>query len=69
MRRFSILVLGASLFLFATVAWSGDVKKGQVAYEAMDYATAKAEWQERRGEDFDYQPLLGNRPPPLDYRK
>ncbi len=29
---------------------------------------AKEEWQERRGDDFDYQPLLGDRPPPLDYR-
>lgn len=46
MRRFSIVVLAASVSLFATVAWSGDVRKGQVAYEAMDYATAKAEWQE-----------------------
>ena len=46
MRRFSTFVLAASLTLFAAVAWSGDVKKGQVAYEAMDYAAAKAEWQE-----------------------
>jgi aminobenzoyl-glutamate utilization protein B len=29
---------------------------------------AKKEWLEQRGEDFDYQPLLGERPPPLDYR-
>ena len=29
---------------------------------------ARLEWLERRGEDFDYQPLLGERPPPLDYR-
>lgn len=30
---------------------------------------AKEEWLERRGDDFDYQPLLGDRPPPLDYRR
>ncbi len=32
-------------------------------------AQARVEWEQRQGEDFDYQPLLGNRPPPLDYRK
>ncbi|HIG57216.1 MAG TPA: amidohydrolase [Candidatus Latescibacteria bacterium] len=32
-------------------------------------ATAKAELMERRGEDFVYAPLLGDREPPLDYRK
>ncbi|MGI9546916.1 MAG: amidohydrolase [Flavobacteriaceae bacterium] len=30
---------------------------------------AKAELDERRGEDFRYAPLLGDRPPALDYRK
>lgn len=30
---------------------------------------AKKEFNERRGEDFVYAPLLGNRPPALDYRK
>ncbi|MCZ6753442.1 MAG: amidohydrolase, partial [Acidobacteria bacterium] len=30
---------------------------------------AQAEWQERRGPDFQYEPLLGNRDPPLDYRQ
>ncbi|MFK8020005.1 MAG: amidohydrolase [Pseudomonadales bacterium] len=30
---------------------------------------AKIEWLERRGKDFVYQPLLGDRPPPLDYRR
>jgi len=29
---------------------------------------ARAEWEERRGDDFVYQPLLGDRDPPLDYR-
>jgi len=32
-------------------------------------ARAKAEFEERRGPDFDYRPLLGDREPPLDYRK
>lgn len=30
---------------------------------------AKKEFDERRGQDFRYQPLLGDRQPPLDYRK
>ncbi|MEM8847909.1 MAG: amidohydrolase, partial [Bacteroidota bacterium] len=30
---------------------------------------AKAEFEERRGKDFKYIPLLGDRPPALDYRK
>jgi len=30
---------------------------------------AKAEWETRRGDDFNYIPLLGDRPPALDYRK
>jgi aminobenzoyl-glutamate utilization protein B len=32
-------------------------------------AKAKAEFEERRGPDFVYKPLVGDRPPPLDYRK
>lgn len=31
-------------------------------------AEIKAEFMERRGEDFRYEPLLGDRDPPLDYR-
>jgi aminobenzoyl-glutamate utilization protein B len=31
--------------------------------------TAQEEWLQQRGEDFDYQPLLGDRLPPLDYRR
>ncbi|GLU44951.1 amidohydrolase [Allomuricauda sp. NBRC 101325] len=30
---------------------------------------AKIEFEENRGKDFKYVPLLGNRPPALDYRK
>lgn len=32
-------------------------------------ARVKAEFEERRGPDFEYRPLLGDREPPLDYRK
>ena len=32
-------------------------------------AKANAEFRERRGEAFEYQPLLGDRDPPLDYRR
>ena len=31
-------------------------------------AAARAEFERRRGPDFQYQPLVGNRAPPLDYR-
>jgi aminobenzoyl-glutamate utilization protein B len=30
---------------------------------------AKEEWKNRRGQSFTYEPLLGDRDPPLDYRK
>lgn len=30
---------------------------------------AKAEWQMKRGNDFKYEPLVGDRAPALDYRK
>jgi aminobenzoyl-glutamate utilization protein B len=30
---------------------------------------AKREWQEKRGPDFQYESLLGDRDPPLDYRR
>ena len=30
---------------------------------------ARREWQERRGPDFRYEALLGDRDPPLDYRR
>ena len=29
---------------------------------------ARADFDERRGADFHYEALLGERPPPLDYR-
>jgi aminobenzoyl-glutamate utilization protein B len=32
-------------------------------------ASAKAELKQRQGANFVYKPLLGDRAPPLDYRK
>ena len=32
-------------------------------------ARAKADFEERRGPDFRYEPLIGDREPPLDYRR
>jgi TPR repeat protein len=46
MRSFSRIFFTIVAVLFATVAWSGDFKKGWNAYSAGDYATALAEWQE-----------------------
>lgn len=45
MRRLSALVLAASLAMASVVAWSADFKKGWDAYNSLDYATAKAEWE------------------------
>lgn len=36
--------------------------------DADQIASARAEFDERRGPDFSYIPLLGDRKPPLDYR-
>ena len=46
MRRISSIFIGASLFLISTAALAGDFKTGWAAYNAADYAKAKAEWQE-----------------------
>ena len=32
-------------------------------------AQIKAEFDRKRGEDFIFEPLIGDRKPPLDYRK
>ena len=32
-------------------------------------AEARAEFERRRGADYRYTPLLGDRAPPLDYRR
>lgn len=45
MRRLSALVLAISLAMGSVVAWSADFKKGWDAYNSLDYATAKAEWE------------------------
>jgi aminobenzoyl-glutamate utilization protein B len=46
-----------------------------IALSAVDLFTqpetlvrAKAELERRRGPDFKYEPLVGDRAPPLDYR-
>jgi aminobenzoyl-glutamate utilization protein B len=31
--------------------------------------SVRREFHERRGADFDYKPLVGDRDPPLDYRR
>lgn len=46
MRTFSRILVAASLFLFSTVAYSGDFKKGWDAYNSADYAAARSEWHE-----------------------
>lgn len=46
MRRLPALLFGVVLTLYAIGAASGDFKKGWAAYNSLDYATAKAEWQE-----------------------
>ena len=39
-------------------------------YENPDIvAAARQEWLSLRGDDFAYSPLLGDRDPPLDYRR
>ena len=46
MRRFHAILIGFALSLYAIGAASGDFKKGWTAYNSLDYATAKAEWQD-----------------------
>ncbi len=46
MRRIPTLLFAACVVSYSTCAWSGDVQKGWDAYNTVDYATAKAEWQE-----------------------
>ena len=45
MRRFQALLIGFAVTLYAIGAASGDFKKGWAAYNSLDYATAKSEWQ------------------------
>ena len=46
MRRFSVFSIGVILSFYAIGAASGDFQKGWAAYNSLDYATAKAEWQD-----------------------
>jgi TPR repeat protein len=46
MRGVLTLILAASLALSPAIAFSGDFQKGWAAYNSLDYAGAKAEWQE-----------------------
>ena len=46
MRRSHAILIGFALSLYAIGAASGDFKKGWTAYNSLDYATAKAEWQD-----------------------
>ena len=41
----------------------------QLLREPALVAEANREFERKRGEDFEYTPLLGDREPPLDYRK
>ncbi len=41
----------------------------QLLVEPRTIEAAKAEFAERRGADFTYRALLGERSPPLDYRR
>ncbi|MFQ6006577.1 MAG: amidohydrolase [Woeseia sp.] len=81
--RIATWVPGTSAHSWQAVAASGmsiGFKGTQVAAKALALAAielfesaklrdaAKAEFDERRGENFVYEPLLGNRSPPLDYR-
>ncbi len=45
MRSLSKIFLAAGLTLLATGVIAADVKKGWKAYDSLDYATAKAEWE------------------------
>lgn len=46
MRRFLSLFAGVVIALASVTADSGNFQKGWTAYNSLDYATAKAEWQE-----------------------
>ena len=82
--RVATWVPGTSSHSWQAVATSGTsigFKGAQVASKSLALAAielyqneelrraARAEFDERRGENFQYIPLLGDRPPPLDYRE
>ena len=41
----------------------------QLFTDPRQITAAKAEFNKNRGADFVYRTLIGDRPPPLDYRK
>ncbi len=82
--RVATWVPGTSGHSWQAVAASGTsigFKGAQVAAKALALSAielfenkelrdaARAEFDERRGDDFEYKPLLGDRDPPLDYRR
>ena len=60
----SIGIKGAELAAKTIASTAIDIFKDQSLI-----VSAKAELQSRVGEDFEYKALLGDRKPPLDYRK
>jgi aminobenzoyl-glutamate utilization protein B len=82
--RVAAWVPGTSAHSWQAVAASGTsigYKGAQVAAKTLALAAvelyrneqlrkaAREEFNRRRGPDFRYEALLGDRPPPLDYRK
>ena len=73
-----IVVLGA-FFALAAILWLtrdearpqgvGSARAAERAKNRVEVEAAQAEFEERRGADFNYAPLLGDRDPPLDYRR
>jgi len=81
--RTAVVVPGVSLHSWQAAACTGIsiglkgmlLASKTLALSAVDFYThpetlvkAKAEWEQRRGPNFVYKPLIGNRQPPLDYR-
>ena len=56
------IILLSLLFIYILANLFGG-QRGLFAY------IEKKELLEKQGPEFDYYPLLGERPPPLDYRK
>ena len=65
------LITGASRGLGSTLASFLAGQGYELIVTGRDEAAleaARAELDSRRGEEFEYEALLGNREPPLDYR-
>jgi len=60
------LLCGEQCFeAYRAILWAG----ARLLREPQLIETAKAELDERRGADFTYEAMVGDRAPPLDYRK